>query len=354
MPKTKVLIFPHMGNYSVPSKYLFNHILDVKILDAPIITRKTIELGNKYSPEFVCTPFKYTLGTYIECLEQGANILIQLGGGCRYGYYSELQDKILHDLGYKFVLINLITAGKTDIKKIYKNIRKISKINLFKSIYYLFITIKMVKYMDDIDNYIRENIGFEVEKNSFNKLKKEMLITFSKVKSYFNLKKEYKKYKQKFKSIKINKPSNCIKIGIIGELYTIMEPFANYELERELASNNISITRFTNANYLLFKKKKVIEKIIKKCKYVKYKMGADASDNICRCEYLCQNNYDGIIHIKSSFCTPEIGIMPTLTKICSIYKVPLLFFSFDANTSEVGIKTRLEAFYDMLEMKRNP
>lgn len=354
MPKTNTLIFPHMGNYSVPAKYLFSHILDVKILDAPSITSKTIEMGNKYSPEFLCTPFKYTLGTYIECLELGANILIQLGGGCRYGYYSELQDKILKDLGYDFTLINLITAGRTDIKKIYKSIRKISKINLFKSIYYLLITIKMVKCMDDIDIYIRENIGFEVEKNSFDNLKKEMLKTFANTKSYFHLKKEYKKYKKKFKEIKINKPSNCIKVGIIGELYTIMEPFANYELEKELASNNIAITRFTNVDYLLFKKKKAVAKVMKKCKYVKYRMGADATDNICRCEYLCQKKYDGIIHIKSSFCTPEIGIMPTLTKICNIYKVPLLFFSFDANTSEVGIKTRLEAFYDMLEMRRNP
>lgn len=353
MSKNNILTFPHMGNYSVPAKYLFSHILDVKVLDAPVITSKTIEIGNKYSPEFVCTPFKYTLGTFIECLEKGANILVQLGGGCRYGYYSELQDKILKDLGYQFILINLITAGKANIIKIYKSIRKISKISLIKSIYYLFITVKMVKYMDAIDIYIRENIGFEVEKNSFKKLKDEMLETFLNTKSYFHLKREYKKYKQRFKKIEINKPNDCIKVGIIGELYTIMEPFANYELEKELANNHIAITRFTNVDYLLFKKKKVIEKIIKKSKYVKYRMGADASDNICRCEYLCKKKYDGIIHIKSSFCTPEIGIMPTLSKICNINKVPLLFFSFDANTSEVGIKTRLEAFYDMLEMKRN-
>jgi len=353
MLKSNVLTFPHMGDYSIPAKYLFSHILDIEVIDAPKITSKTIEIGNKYSPDFLCTPFKYTLGTFIECLEMGANVLVQLGGGCRYGYYSELQDKILKDLGYQFVLINLITAGKADIIKIYKSVKKISKINLIKSIYYLFITIKMVKYMDDIDNYIRENVGFEIEKNSFNLLKEEMLESFLNIKSYFNLKKEYQKYKKKFTKIETNKPNDCIKIGIIGELYTIMEPYANYELEKELANNHISITRFTNANYLLFKKKKIIEKIIKKSKYVKYRMGADASDNICRCEYLCKKKYDGIIHIKSSFCTPEIGIMPILSKICNTYKTPLLFFSFDANTSEVGIKTRLEAFYDMLEMKRN-
>ena len=82
-------------------------------------------------------------------------------------------------------------------------------------------------------------------------------------------------------------------------------------------------------------------------------MGADASDNIARCKYLCREDYDGIIHIKSSFCTPEIGAMPIINKIANTYQKPVLFFSFDSATSETGIKTRLEAFYDMLEMRKD-
>jgi len=33
-------------------------------------------------------------------------------------------------------------------------------------------------------------------------------------------------------------------------------------------------------------------------------MGADAMDNIYYTKYLIDNKYDGIIHIKSTFCTP--------------------------------------------------
>ena len=86
-----IISFPHMADYYVPAQYLFSHITNVKVLTPPKITNKTIELGSKYSPDFVCTPFKYTLGTLIESLEKGANVLIQFGGGCRYGYYHELQ-----------------------------------------------------------------------------------------------------------------------------------------------------------------------------------------------------------------------------------------------------------------------
>lgn len=349
----KVIAFPQMGDYHVPAKYFFKHTIKVKIIDIPKITNKTIELGVKYSPEFVCTPFKYTIGTLIESLDMGANILVQLGGGCKYGYYSELQEKILKDLNYKFTFISLVTAGKTDIKKIYKEIKKIdSNFSIIKSLYYLFITVKMIKYMDKIDHYIRKNIGFEVNKNDFIKLKNEMLNKFSNVKTYTHLLFNYFKYKIKFKRIKTNKPKKPLKVAIIGELYTIMEPFANYNIENILASYNIEVTRFTNAHYLLLEKKYKIKYYLRKAKkYIKYKMGADASDNIARTLLLCNKKYDGIIHIKSTFCTPEIGAIPIIDKICKEHKVPIIYFSFDSNTSEIGIITRLEALIDMIERK---
>lgn len=351
----KIIGFPHMGDYHIPVKYLLNHILDVTVMDNPKITNKTIETGSKYSPEFVCTPFKYTLGTLIECLENGADVLMQAGGGCRYGYYSELQEQILKDLGYNFTFINLVSCGQTDLKKIYKDLKNIDhKFNPIKGMYHLFITSKMIKYMDIIDDYIRENIGFIEDKNIFLKLKRRMLKDFYHTKSYFDLRKKYHYYKKAFKKIPVNKPKNSIKVGIIGELYTIMEPFANYDLEMLLASYNIEVKRFTNVHYLLFEKSKKIKKYLEYSKeYIKYKMGADAADNVARCKYLCENGYDGIIHIKSSFCTPEIGAMPIINKICKEHDVPVIFFSFDANTSEVGIKTRIEAFYDMIKMRRD-
>lgn len=342
-----------MGDYHVPISYLFSHILDSEIINCPLITSNTIELGTKYSPDFVCTPFKYTLGNFIESLDKGANILIQAGGGCRYGYYAELQEQILKDLGYDFELFNLVTAGKNDIGYILKCMKDINpKFSKFKALYYFIIAKKMVKYMDIFDDYIRKNIGFEVEDGSFEHLKKKMLKSFSKTKGIISLIKKYHFYKKEFKNVKVNKPNNCLKVGIIGELYTIMEPFSNYNLEKMLASFHIEVKRFTNVSYLVFEKHRKMKKELKKTKYIKYKMGADAADNICRAEYLCQKGYDGIIHIKSSFCTPEIGAMPIINKICNDYNVPVIFFSFDASTSEVGIKTRIEAFYDMIEMRK--
>ena len=350
----KKVSFPHLGNYYIPISYLLNKLLKVKVMPSPPITKKTLELGSKYSPDFVCLPFKYNLGNYIESLNKGANILIQAGGGCRYGYYAEVQKTILKDLGYNFDFYTLVNTDKFTVKYLYKTFKKINpNLSFIKFAYYTLLTLLIIYYMDSIDDYIRKNIGFEVYKDSFSNLQKRMLKSFSNCKRFTTLTYQYLKYKKRFKKLKINKPKNCMKVGVIGELYTSMEPFASYFIEKELAKMNIEVKRFTNVTYLLIQKKYHTKKMLKYMRdYMKYTIGADGLDNIYRVKKLIDDDYDGLIHIKPFGCTPEVGAIPIIKRVCSDHKMPIIFFSFDTQTSEEGIKTRLEAFYDMLKMKK--
>lgn len=350
-----VISFPTLADYNTPIKFLIENLTDYEVKTAPAITKKTLEAGSKYSPDYVCLPFKYTLGNYIESLEDGANILIQAGGGCRFGYYFELQKQILEDLGYDFEFYSLTDNDVNGVSSMYKTFKKLNpKIKKRKFLYYLSLTFLMIYYMDKLDIYIRKNIGFEINKGSFDRVKKSMLVNFSKTKGFVDLVKKYFYFKKKFKSIPLDKPKNCLKIGIVGELYTSMEPHSSYFIERELANMNIEVSRFTNVTFLLvikrFKEKYYLRKIKKYCKYP---IGADAMDNIARAKILINKGYDGIIHIKPFGCTPEVGGMKILENLCKDENIPLMFLTFDTNTSELGIKTRLEAFYDMLVMRRN-
>ena len=81
-------------------------------------------------------------------------------------------------------------------------------------------------------------------------------------------------------------------------------------------------------------------------------MGATAMNTIDQALKFAKEGYDGIIHVKSFGCTPEMDAMPVLQNISSDYKIPILYFSFDSQTSETGIQTRLEAFYDMIMMRK--
>lgn len=55
---------------------------------------------------------------------------------------------------------------------------------------------------------------------------------------------------------------------------------------------------------------------------------------------------------KSAGCTPDIDVMPVLQRLSRDYHIPVLFLTFDTQTSDAGLDTRLEAFYDMIAMRK--
>ena len=351
---SKIISFPHLGDYYIPIKIFLEKTTNLKVKEAPPITKKTLELGNKYSPSTVCIPFKYNLGNFIESLNNGANILFTAGGGCRYRYYAEVTEKILRDLNYDFEFIKLISKDNLNIKEIYKIFKKLNpNLTLYNFLHTALYTFNFIWNTDKIDKKIRKNIGFEINKNEHIKLKTKMIKEYQNTNSIIKINLLYFKYKYLFFKIKKNIPKNCLKVGLIGELYTSMEPYSNYYLEKTLASYNIQLKRFTNLSYLLWQKRFLKKFLLWRTrKYCKYNLGADGLDNVYRTLNLINKKYDGIIHTKPFGCTPEIGAIPIIQKICNENNMPILFFSYDVETSNEGIKTRLEAFNDLLHARR--
>ena len=349
----RVVSFPHLGNYYIVFEYFLSNVLKCKVIVPPATTKRTIELGAKYSPDFVCVPFKYNLGNYIEALEKGANTLIQGGGGCRYGYYGELEEKILRDLGYKFEFCNMISDNHISLKKGYRFCKKINKkTNLFMCGYYLFNSLLMIIFIDKIEKYLRLNMGFEVEKGSFEELEKKYFNSFKNNGVFKNIY-LYCKYKRKFKKIAIDKPKDHLRVAILGELYSLIDDNTSYNTERKLIKMGIEVYRDTDLTYLLITKRFKLARMIKRGKkYIKYHLGADASGTIVKSLDVAKKGFDGILHLKSFGCTPEISAMSILPKISDEYNIPILYFSFDAEDNEVGVDTRLEAFYDMIKSKK--
>ena len=351
----KIISFPHIGNYYVLAYSLFRNIFpECQIMIPKKMSRKTQELGEKYSPDAICTPFKYNLGNYIESLDRGANILIQGGGGCKYGYYAELQEQILHDLGYDFEFVSILDANKVNPKKVYSRLKKINPNLKFNSLMYqLIVVYKLLLMLDRFENYIRANIAYEVLKGNFENIHKQLLIEIMNANNLNDYKRINNEYDKKLKSVKLDKNKVKIKIGIVGELFSSMEPFASFFLEKKLADMSVASKRYTTATYLLFEKGGMSQKLLNESKkYIKYELGADGTESVAHSIELCKQGYDGIIHVKPFGCTPEINAIPILQKISQDFNVPFLYFTFDMQTSETGVNTRLEAFYDMIKMKK--
>ena len=126
---------------------------NVQYLTLPDATRKTVELGTKYSPDYACAPFKHTLGSLIEAVNAGADMLLEVGGLCRLDYFGGLQEKILADMGYEIEFIDLAVymQGQKGWMDLVKRINpKAKKPQLLTSLH---AALKMVEYMDEAELY---------------------------------------------------------------------------------------------------------------------------------------------------------------------------------------------------------
>lgn len=351
--KRRRIAFPRYAEYNCALRYIIENGLDSTCILQPQITRRTMEIGARYSPDFVCTPFKTTLGSFIEALEAGADTLLMVHGTCRLGYYGELQEQILRDLGYEFEFVNLSeynTGRKKDFLKAVKRLNprtKYPKLALAAA-----EGVRMAEYVDQVTAEYYKNCGFEAVPGAYRLAYQNFLNAMYSASSREDIERGHEAVRRAFLEIPLNKPERPLRVGIVGEFYTAMDAFSNLEAEQKLSAMGVEIHRWmTVTNRMLHYpgEKNLNVKIRDLCTY---EMGPNSTVNIWCARNYAEQGFDGLIHIKSANCTPEIDIVPVLQNIGLQYKIPMLCLTFDSQSSDVGLMTRLEAFYDMIQMRK--
>lgn len=349
----KKVAFPRYADYNAPIRYFLENGVGVKCIIPPRLTHRTMELGSKYSPDFVCTPFKTLLGNMIEALEAGADTLAMVYGICKLGYYGELQEQILRDLGYDFEFINLSKYDTGKIKDLLRAAKDVNpRFKLRKLLKAFFEAAKMTDYIDAVTADYYKNLGFETEKGAYTRAYEAFIADMYAANSSAEIGQAHAKVRQAFAQVPLAKPAQPLRVGVVGEFYTAMDAFSNFEVELKLARMGVEIYRWMNITnrFLRYPGEKNLNVGIRD--YCTYEMGPTSTANIWCAKNFAENRFDGVIHIKSANCTPEIDIMPVLQNISADYKIPVLYLTYDAQTSDVGLMTRLEAFYDMIYMRK--
>ena len=348
----KIACAPQMGDYYILSDILLQRCLNYKTMRCPPMTKRTLEIGSRHSPDMICTPFKTTLGNFIEAAEQGANVFLMPGVGCRLGFYDILQKQILDDLGYDCEMITLFEYIPT-VKRLFASLSSINPDltqEKFDSVFE--IVVKITVDMDNLARFMRQNIAFEITKGEFEKCYQSYLQEVKTAETVTEATAIGEKYKTIMESIAINKPQRPIRIGIIGEIYIVVEPFSNCNIEKWLAENEVEIIRNFDLSQMAVAIFTVDEQVKNSGGYVDYNIGSTANDAIAQAYEMIQDGIDGIIHVKPSSCSPEITAMSILQNMSKDFNVPFMYMTFDTETSEAGVHTRLEAFHDMIVMKR--
>lgn len=353
MNEKKKIGFPRMADYNYAVKYLVEKGLEQQYVMQPQMTKKTLDIGSRYSPDTVCTPFKTTLGSMIEALEAGADTLVMICGPCRLGYFGELQAQILKDMGYEFQMIDFATYD-TGKKKDYLKVIKAANpnVNPAKLAVVAAEAIQMVEYIDDVTSEYYINCGFEVEKGSYKRARTQFFYDMENAKSKQDIEDGYNRVKDAFRNIQINKGEHPLRVGIIGEYYTVMDAFSNLEIEQKLADMRVEVHRWMNVSHRNIHYSGGRNLKVRIQDYCEYEMGPTSIPNIWCARDYAERDFDGLIHIKSAGCAPEIDVMPVLQNISRDYKIPILYLTYDTQTSDTGLMTRVEAFYDMLQMRK--
>lgn len=166
-------------------------------------------------------------------------------------------------------------------------------------------------------------------------------------------------YKNKTSNIVINSNREPIKIAIIGEIYTVIEPFSNLYIEEKLMDYGVSTKRRLTPSWWVKNTALVPTKLnsldIKRGakEYLSLKIGGHARECIGEAVLAQEEGFDGAIQIFPMGCMPEIVSKSILPKISKDKDFPIMSLVVDEMTGEAGYVTRIEAFVDLLERRRN-
>ncbi|HEY49528.1 MAG TPA: hypothetical protein G4O13_05740 [Dehalococcoidia bacterium] len=350
---------PNMGEISAAFKTAAK-LVDIDLI-VPTITKHTISLGVRYSPEQACLPFKAILGAFVECLEQGADTLFMVtsSNACRMGYYSKVHEEILRDLGYKFKFLRHRPEDK-GLLGVLRTIRRCTNHASWRKVVeaYILGTAKL-KALDDLHRKAAKVRAVELQRGQTDQVYQAGVEAIDEALSLLKLKRVEHQYQRELNRVAIDTAAVPLKVGIVGEMYVVVEPYVNLNLEVELGKLGVETQRNKTTYISEWTSLKSYMGVLtaEKQRLAKYAyphlrrdVGGHGLESVAEKVRLAREGYDGIVHVAPFTCMPESiaqNVMPRTEE-----NIPVLTVLCDEQATQTGLLTRLEAFVDLLERRR--
>ncbi len=355
--------FPYMGCVTGYEKLM--ELLGHEVIPPHKPTQRTVDLGVLHSPEFICYPFKVMMGTYIEACEQGAELIVSSGGSgpCRAGLYGEVHKKTLKQMGYDVDVV-IFDSMFEDFSKFYHQILQIkNKTPLRKVAQYARLVYNMICQMDELEKELKVRRAYEINKDEFNRCWDEIVKLYKGCYNMKDLKAAHKKAWEMFDAVPMRKvaPEERTRIGIVGEIYVIMESSTNLDMEQRLNDMGVEVT---NVQYISewvqhnilprkFNKSESWKMWDKAEQYKSCNCGGHDMENTGRIIDFAEKGYDGVIHLMPFGCLPELITRSMIPQLSEELNIPILSVSMDEQLGEANLQTRLEAFVDLCRSKKH-
>ena len=297
-----IIGLPRLGIYSPVFKHFFES-MGCQVVQPSKVSQEIIKLGVMNSADMICFPFKVTLGQEIWALEHGATDLIMFSthGRCRFKHYHQLQEQTLKNLGYHFKMHTL--SAKNFLPELIR-ITGASPPNLIKA---------MLRVLSQVG---------EVERRAYPP-----------------------------------NSNNGLRIGIVGEVYTVWESDINFDLVKKLQRMGVDVDVVVTLSHFIKKVLKLdyFEKREEKREakhLLSEELGGHGFDSIYNTAWYGKHGFDGVIHLMPLSCMPESTVEVLVDQMATKYNIAIYRFPIDENNFEAGFNTRLETFISMLRRKK--
>ncbi|HHP51248.1 MAG TPA: CoA protein activase [Moorella mulderi] len=350
--------FPHMGYSHIAFKQLIED-MGFEAITPCHPNRYTLDLGVRYSPEHACIPFKILMGNYIEALERGAEIIITSGGvgPCRAGLYGMTHEKILKSLGYDFRIV-VFDPPLVNLWDFYWKLRFM--VREARLSWRAFIDVikrawDKLKLLDEMEIKAINLRPYEVEKGSTTRAFHQCLQIIDRARTRKEMEEARRECHRILEKVPKDRSRRPLKVGLVGEIYCLLEPFINLEVERTLgelgalACRGVFLTGYTQTD-VLGKGNHNVRLLA--APYLNQFVGGHGQNSVGETIFYAKKGFDGVIHVAPFGCLPEIVAKGVLPKISRDLDIPILTLTLDEQTGRAGVQTRLEAFVDLLYQKR--
>ncbi|MBS3984663.1 MAG: hypothetical protein KGZ66_03530 [Selenomonadales bacterium] len=354
--------FPHMGTLWLVLRALLENFGHTVVVPPPVSSH-TLALGAKYSPECVCLPFKVNVGNFLEAAASGADTAVMAGGTgpCRLGFYAASQREILRELGTDLRLLVLeppekgvweigriiapLTNGATPTEVV-RNLR---------------FALELCQALDKVERELSELRAMQITPTSCDAVWETALHLFGQVRDVAHLRRAKLQVYELLGALERRGAPVPLRVAIVGEIYVVLEPSVNLNLEKRLGDMGVAVERSICVSDWVFshlipspcalqKERKLKSKARP---YLRGFVGGHGLETVGNSVLYGEQGVDGIIQVMPLTCMPEIVAQSILPAVSRQLGVPIMTLVFDEHSGEAGLQTRLEAFVDMLRVRKS-
>jgi predicted nucleotide-binding protein (sugar kinase/HSP70/actin superfamily) len=222
----------------------------------------------------------------------------------------------------------------------------------------------LARAVDRLQKIAERKRAYELNRGSFNAAFRNIVSRFeSEAFSVISVRRLFREGKAILESVPCQNSLSSedrLIIGIVGEIYVVMEDSINMNIA-EILNNlgcevrrSICISDWIDHNLCpkIFADKSGKRLIDNSHQYVEIPVGGHCCDNICCIIEYKKQGCDGVIHLMPFGCLPELVTRSVLPNISDDYQIPVMSLSLDEQNGTANNLTRIEAFVELLRKNK--